>query len=116
MGWPALAIAGTTTAATSSEAPPWPDASADSEAAGQDLWVFADILLAPQAADAAPSRVVVRIEAELLGFVIEERSAWRRRRTWRTRKSYTTTRADAVVEAGRIVHSWLSRGYAICPN
>ena len=115
MGWPALAIAETTAAAGSDDLA-WHEASADDEAAGQEQWLFADILLAPLAADATPSRVVVRIEAELLGFVVEERSAWRRRRTWRTRKFYATTRADAAVEAGRIAHFWLSRGYALCQN
>ena len=115
MGWPALAVA-ETTAAASSEDVARLEASGDDEPAGQEHWLFADILLAPQAAGAAPSRVVVRIEAELLGFVVEERSTWRRRQTWRTRKSYATTRADAAVEAGRIAHLWLSRGYALCQN
>ncbi len=117
MGWPAPATAGTLAAATRGEARAWPEASDSSEAVGHDLWMFADIFLAPrQAAETVPSRVVVRIEAELLGFVVEERLAWRRRRAWRTRKSYTTTRSDAVVEAGRIAHFWLSRGYAVCQN
>jgi hypothetical protein len=117
MGWPALATAGTMAAATRGETHALPQASESTDAAGQEPWVFADIDLAPRnAAETTPSRVVVRIEAELLGFVVEERLAWRRRRTWRTRKSYTTTRSDAVVEAGRIAHSWLSRGYAVCPH
>ena len=116
MGRPALAIAGDTAAATSSDEGAWLDASGDNDAAGHEPWLFTDILLAARAADATPSRVVVRIEAELLGFVVEERSVWRRRRPWRTRKSYATTRADAVVEAGRIAHFWLSRGYALCQS
>lgn len=114
MGWPALAIAGSTSAAASGEDVTTPLASADGEPVGQEPWVFEDIFLTPRTLDATPSRVVVRIEAELLGFVVEERSTWRPRRTWRTRKSYATTGADAVIEAGRITHSWLSRGYSIC--
>ena len=114
MGWPASATAGTVPAATSDEDFAWSLTGGDEEAAGQEQWVFEDIFLMPRAGGATPSRVVVRIEAELLGFIVEERSTWRPRRTWRTRKSYTATRADAVVEAGRIAHSWLSRGYSIC--
>lgn len=114
MGWSALATAGTMNTATGGEVLASADAGGEDEASGQEPWVFDDIFLAPPVIDAAPSQVVVRIEAELLGFVVEERSAWRRRRSWRTRRSYATTRADAVVEAGRIAHSWLSRGYSIC--
>lgn len=108
----ALAIAGTFAGATSAEDNTVP--ANGEEPYGQDAWVFEDIALAPQAVHVTPSRVVVRIEAELLGYIVEERSTSRPRKTWRTRKSYQTTRADAVIEAGRIAHLWLSRGYAVC--
>ena len=113
MGSSASTRAATAVAGATGEDTAWAVAGGDDDVATSEAWVFEDIALKHLSTDAAPSRVVVRIEPELLGFIVEERSTWRPRRTWRTRKSYATTRADAVVEAGRIAHSWLSRGYGL---
>jgi len=114
MTWSALATAAIPAARPGSDAGDWYEADDKDDAVGQEPWVFDDIFLIPADTGATPSRVVVRIEAELLGFIIEEQSHRSPQRSWRTRKSYATTGAEAVVEAGRIVHSWLSRGYALC--
>jgi hypothetical protein len=114
MTWSAFATAGIPAARPGDDARDWYEADDNDDAIGQELWVFDDILLIPTDTGAVPSRVVVRIEAELLGFIIEEQSHRSSQRSWRTRKSYATTGAEAVVVAGRIVHSWLSRGYALC--
>jgi hypothetical protein len=77
-------------------------------------WVFEAIYLQHQNADPMlPHRVVVGIESELLGFVVEERAFWSPGQTVRARKFFTRTEADAVIEAGRIAHDWLCQGYAV---
>lgn len=114
MTWSAFATAGIPAARPGDDVRDWYEADDNDDAVGQELWVFNDIFLIPTDTGAAPSRVVVRIEAELLGFIIEEQSHRSPQHSWRTRKSYAATGAEAVVEAGRIVHSWLSRGYALC--
>jgi hypothetical protein len=79
-----------------------------------ESWVFEAIHLQHQNADPIlPHRVVVGIESELLGFVVEERAFWSSAQAARARKFFTRTEADAIIEAGRIAHDWLCQGYAV---
>ncbi len=87
-------------------------AEADDEAA--ESWVFEAICLQHGTTDArTPHRVTVRIEPELLGFVVEERAFWPPDQPARVRRVFIGTETDAVTEAGRIAHDWLCRGYAV---
>ncbi|MDR3471685.1 MAG: hypothetical protein P4M09_08360 [Devosia sp.] len=94
--------------------PEWQEASAADEEPPEH-WVFEAICLQPQAPNAsAPHRVLVGIEPELLGFRVQERAFWPVGQGVRARKFFAETKADAVVEAGRIAHGWLCRGYVVC--
>lgn len=79
-----------------------------------ESWVFEAIHLEYQTADTSlPRRVVVGIEQELLGFIVEERAFWSPGHVVRARRYFAGAEADAIVEAGRIAHDWLCRGYAV---